>query len=86
MSFIRTRGGKGTAYDMMFLFVIPDTPLKEVNNNAEDQTYTAQCLAGTCFPFTAYRDNLTKKRASAMMALSSDGAASAIAILWSDSN
>ena len=86
MSFIRTRGKKGTAYDMMFLFVIPDTPLKEVNNNAEDQMYTAQCLARTCFPFTAYRDNLTNKRDSAIMALSSDGAASAIVILWSDSN
>ena len=65
ISLIITRKTKVTAYSVMLLFVILDTPLKSVNNNAADQTYTAQCLDGTCFPFTAYRDNLTKKRVSA---------------------
>ena len=71
---------------MIFLFVISYTPLKEANNNTSEQTYTAQSLDGTLFPFTAYRDNLTKKRASAMMDLSSDGVASTIEILWIYSN
>ena len=79
--FIITRKTKGKASAMMLLFIISYTPLKEVNNNAADQTYTERCMTGTCFPLTLYRDNLTKKRASSIMALSSDGAAYIIAVL-----
>ena len=71
---------------MMFLFVISDTLIKEVKNNAVDQTYTARCMDITCFLFTAYIENLKKKRAGAMMDLSSDGAESTISVLWIDSN
>ena len=70
----------------MFLFVISDTTIKEDNTNASDQTYMAQCLAGTCFPLTANRYNLTKKRDIEIMALSSYDAASTNEILCLDSN
>ena len=71
---------------MMFLFVVSYTPLKEVNNNAAYQTYTSRCLAGNCFLFTSYRYNLKNKRASTIMALSSNDVDSNIEILWIDSN